>query len=190
MNTQETPVYERFHQQLFWLDGWFQEKKKAILPLINQEQETIFDTLSQQWKQRDVIALLNALAEQFGKEKVVEIVEMVVAENARAEWAEIAREEGSNTIDDLVRILLEPLRDGQGFEFTLEERDGGVQMHCTQCSHVELAKEVDGREWLYYLVCGGDPYIVEGFNPKMGFQRTKTLMEGHDCCNHFYFMKD
>lgn len=190
MDHQEKLLYERFYKQLFWLDEYFQKEKKAILPLSDQDQETIFDELCQHWKQGNVIAVLDALAGQFGKEKVIEVVEMVVAENTRRGWAEIARSAKSNTIADLVRILLEPLHDVEGFEFTLEDRDGGVQVHCTRCPHVELAKELGGLEWLYHLVCMGDPYIVEGFNPKMGFRRTKTLMEGHDCCDHFYFMKE
>ena len=65
MNNQEISIYERFHKQLFWLDGWFQKGKEAIVPLTDQDQETIFDELSKNWKQADIIALLNALAEQL-----------------------------------------------------------------------------------------------------------------------------
>ena len=186
MNNQEIFIYEIFHKQLFWLDGWFQEGKRAIVPLTDQDQETIFDELSKNWKQADIIALLNALAEQFGREKVVEVVEMVVAENTRREWAEVAHKKKSNTIDDLIQILWDPSQ----FDFTMEQRDGGVQMHITRCPYVELAKEFGATDWFYHLCCIGDPPLVEGFNPKMGFRRTKTLMEGHECCDHFYFLKD
>jgi len=39
------------------------------------------------------------------------------------------------------------------------------------------------------MFCQNDFYIAEGFNSKIGLKRTKTLMEGHDCCDHFYYMK-
>ncbi|TFH07921.1 MAG: hypothetical protein E4H14_07485 [Candidatus Thorarchaeota archaeon] len=42
------------------------------------------------------------------------------------------------------------------------------------------------RDWGYSLYCVDDEYMVMGFNPKMEFTRSKTLMEGHDCCNHCY----
>ncbi|MFW9789019.1 MAG: L-2-amino-thiazoline-4-carboxylic acid hydrolase, partial [Candidatus Thorarchaeota archaeon] len=37
--------------------------------------------------------------------------------------------------------------------------------------------------------CNEDEHIVAGFNPSIKFSRTKTLMEGHDCCDHCYVMK-
>ena len=189
MKNNETSIDEKFYKQLFWLENWFLKEKKNILPLVDKEQEMIFDELSNNWKNGNIISLLDKLAKKFGKKKVIVIIEMVVAENIRREWSEIARSEKSNTVDDLVRILLEPLQNGHDFEFTLEKKDNGIQMHCTKCTHVDLAKELNNTEWLYHLICSGDLYIVEGFNPKMGFQRTKTLMEGYECCNHFYFMK-
>jgi hypothetical protein len=37
--------------------------------------------------------------------------------------------------------------------------------------------------------CNEDAFIVEGYNPAIKFHRTKTLMEGDDCCDHRYTMK-
>lgn len=58
-----------------------------------------------------------------------------------------------------------------------------------------MSQEFTGEQNHYmemanYIFCAGDPYIVEGFNPKMGFKRTKTLTLGDDCCDHFYYYKD
>jgi hypothetical protein len=38
----------------------------------------------------------------------------------------------------------------------------------------------------YAMVCWGDYAWAEGFNPKIKLVRDKTLMEGHDRCNHRY----
>ncbi len=35
-------------------------------------------------------------------------------------------------------------------------------------------------------VCFGDYAWAEGFNPKIKLVRDKTLMQGHDICNHRY----
>jgi len=98
---------------------------------------------------------------------------------------EIAQREKSCTIDDLIRILWEPLK-ARGFEFSIEQKGKGIQFRCTKCAHHDLAREINGTDWMFYLKCASDPYIVEGFNPKIVFHRTKTLMQGHDCCDHYY----
>jgi len=33
------------------------------------------------------------------------------------------------------------------------------------------------------LSCGRDFELISGFNPKMRLTRTKTIMEGCDCCD-------
>ncbi len=85
--------------------------------------------------------------------------------------------------------MWEPLR-LKGFEFTYENKDNGVQFKCVKCPIYELAKEIGATDWLYHHTCSADPFIVEGFNPKIGFKRKKTLMQGDECCDHFYFIKD
>ena len=52
-----------------------------------------------------------------------------------------------------------------------------------------MAKEVGATDWGFEFFCKMDPPIIEGFNPNIQFRRTKTLMEGDECCNHYYTMK-
>lgn len=132
--------------------------------------------------------LLNGIKARLG-DPVVDAVNATVAEGVTAEWQGIAARESGNTIEDLIRLLWEPLRT-QGFEFTYEQTDEGFQMHCTACPHAALAQELDAADWMFALTCACDEHIVAGFNPAMGFRRTKTLIEGDDCCDHFYYYKD
>ena len=189
MNDRENAANHAFHTLVFWLDGWFTRDSDATLHFADQDRRAIFDELTTlNWKEPDIVAHLDALHERFGA-KLIEVIEMVVAENSRLDWAEVARRETSHTIDDLIRLLWEPGRE-KGCAYTVEARDDGVQIHCTYCPFAELGKKIGGTKWLYHLLCMGDPYIIEGFNPEMGFRRTKTLMEGDECCDHFYFMRE
>lgn len=61
------------------------------------------------------------------------------------------------------------------------------QMHISYHMN-DMACKVNEKEWRRHLVCAADLHMAEGFNPKMGFQRMNTLMEGQDHCNHFFFM--
>lgn len=134
------------------------------------------------------IDLLNRMKARFG-EDVYAVVEEMVATRTTGVWSAIAEREEGKSAADLVRLLWEPLR-VKGFEFTVDEREEGIQIQCTKCALYDLAQEIDGTEWMFHLNCGTDPYIVEGFNPEIKFKRTKTLMEGHDCCDHFYGYPD
>lgn len=142
----------------------------------------------ERWHYREKIALLTALRDRFGPE-VLAVVDEVTAERAQRYGGLIAQRAGGSSIEDFIRLLWEPDR-ANGLEYTVERRPDGVQIHCTRCPMHELACAIGGAEWLYRLVCAADPYIVRGFNPQIGFRRTKTLMAGDDHCDHFYFMQE
>ena len=144
--------------------------------------------LSERRNLEEKAALLNVLKERFGSD-VINVVARMVAERAQKEWAEISLKSQNNTIDDLIQLLWEPLR-ASGYEFTIDHRHDGVQVRCSVCPIYNMARELGIVEWGYHFHCAKDPQVVEGFNPKIGFRRTKTLMEGYDCCDHFYYMKD
>jgi predicted ArsR family transcriptional regulator len=132
------------------------------------------------------IILLNALKDKFGPE----VVEVVAQANSKAVCQQyLVQAAGQGSIEDLINLLWEPLR-SKGYEFTTQQAENGVQMKCTACPWAMLYKNLGGAEWGYHLYCAADEHLVAGFNPAIGFKRTKTLMEGHDCCDHFYFMKD
>ncbi len=133
------------------------------------------------------ISILKGLEARLG-DAVPAAFEDMMGAAIRQGWAARAAQRGSNTIEDLIALLWEPLR-AEGFEFTAEQRDGGWQMHCTRCPWAEAAKALNAPEWVYRMYCASDPYIVEGFNPQIEFRRTKTLVEGDDCCDHFYTYK-
>jgi len=45
-----------------------------------------------------------------------------------------------------------------------------------------------GAEDIGVWICEADGPIAAAFNPRIRFQRTKTLMEGNDCCDHVYYI--
>jgi hypothetical protein len=181
------PAYDAF------CDYWFKLEKGSIYDFLDPIQHKIFENLTklnwgEPWKVPKIIDQLNGIYEKFGI-NVIKTIEKISAKNSFLEWTEISRNESSHTINDLIRLLWEPSIE-RGCEYTMEVSDNGVQMECTRCPYYDLAKEINGAKWIYSLWCKADPYIVEGFNPRIGFNRTKTLMQGHGYCNHFYFMKE
>jgi hypothetical protein len=134
------------------------------------------------------ILVLNALKERLGP-VVADIVTETHAREAAKPFLKKAHENNLNTIDDLIGLLWEPLR-VHGYEFTVEYQEGNIQINCTSCPLATLYRQMEGSDWGYQLYCAADAHLVSEFNENIGFRRTKTLMEGDDYCDHFYYMKE
>ena len=136
----------------------------------------------------EMAKMIRALKERFGDE-VYQIVSKQNGEKAFAEWKKIGEKIGCNSIEDLIKHLWEPLKK-EGWDYEINETEKGFQMKCTRCGLYDLAKYCGITEEAFYMFCTNDPYITEGFNPNIGLKMTKTLMQGHDCCDHFYYYKE
>jgi len=182
---------ERWKQLLDWLDFWFQPEKAEAHGFDAAERE-LFDSLAPAWLAADPgegkIAALDAAAKRFGREPVLALLERLCANETRAHWAGLVRTGGSS-LDDLLRLLWEPLPE-LGFELSSQRLDNGIQFCVTRCPHHELADHLGGNaaDWLLHLVCATDLYVAEAFDPPIRFQRTKTLMQGDDHCDHAYLV--
>jgi predicted ArsR family transcriptional regulator len=137
---------------------------------------------------REKSALLSALKQHFGPQ-VSEVVARTASARAFEEWRAIGEAQADRSAENLVRLLWEPLRE-KGFVFEATSAPDGLHIHCSHCPIAELAQAIGGQEWLFHLACGIDGAIAEGFNPGLGLRRKRTLMEGHACCDHLYFIKE
>ncbi len=134
----------------------------------------------------DKATMIEALIKKFGPTVLDTIKEArgVMMENI---WKQVAE----NTKDASIDSLVENLWSEDFFDFTLSRDDTGkVQMNVTWCLFAEVAKACKLENLAYQLYCVDDPHIVKGFNPNIIFKRTKTLMEGHNCCDHCYWMNN
>lgn len=127
---------------------------------------------------------LSALENELG-DAVPEIVLRARAQQVEEEWRRIAQDSPRNDIQGLLDTLWKWVEDA-GFQFTMERTDNTVQMKVSHCPIADMAKQIGQEKWGFHCYCCDDYSIVKGFNPKISFTRTKTLMEGHDCCDHRY----
>lgn len=56
----------------------------------------------------------------------------------------------------------------------------------TRCMWAEIYRELGAAD-IGFWICEGDGPAAAAFNPEIRFRRTKTLMEGDDCCDHVYY---
>jgi len=99
-------------------------------------------------------------------------------------WKEKAKKNG-NDLEKLIELLWESMKD----EFRYEIKRIGkneVEMCCTFCPFAEMSISNGLKEIGYAKFCMSDYGIMRGFNEKIVFTRTKTIMQGDNCCNHHY----
>ena len=163
------------------------ELEKIVEERVKERENEIYEHFSDFIFSR-VGNIIKDMKERFGEE-VYDVIWEAHSERVKDEWRKKAEEHGDNSIESLIELLWKPLQQ-HGFEYTMEKTDSGVQMKCTKCPTANRALRLGVGEQKYYDICKNDWAIAEGFNPNIGFTMTKTLMQGDDCCNHFYYYKD
>lgn len=68
----------------------------------------------------------------------------------------------------------------------LEFTDKVYQHKVTNCIYAKTFLAKNAGDIGYATICHGDISGATAFNPKLKLELTKTLMEGHDCCDHRY----
>ena len=68
----------------------------------------------------------------------------------------------------------------------LERSDRIIELRVTQCLYADVFRQAEAADIGYIALCYPDSVLAEAFDVKMKLYRTKTLMQGHDCCDHKY----
>ena len=126
--------------------------------------------------------LLEAWDKDFGSE-YDDIAREILAENVRMNAEAWAKQKGITTAEDIVQDMWEGWEEG---EFTIEQKEDGIQIYCTKCPIADTYLSIGRKKQGLLFQCSEDPHIVSGVNPNLKFRRTKTLMNGDDCCDNFY----
>jgi hypothetical protein len=62
--------------------------------------------------------------------------------------------------------------------------------HFSECLYAKTFRDLEAEDLGYIMLCHPDFAMAEAINPKLQLERSKTLMQGHDCCNHKYVWRD
>jgi len=136
------------------------------------------------------IPLMKNLAEELGKDRFDALLKQAASQAGVQAAKEQAKKLGKN---DLAAFMA-PVKSKDPFwqqvltfEF-VEDTEKAAEIKVTECLWAKTFREANAADIGYAAVCHGDFAYAPAFNPKMKMIRTKTLMRGHDCCNHRYVM--
>ncbi len=170
------------------LFGWVGDLLRTKPPVFEpgSREQAIVDRLREGWGTRDTAGLLRELTAEHGA-LAARTAGRFLEIHIRKDWAQLGKEKArpGTEIDDFIHALWDPLP-AQGFEFTVEKDAGSARFRVTRCPVRDLAQRTGLHEWCHALACATDFVSTPAFSDRIEFSRTRTLMQGDDCCDHTY----
>lgn len=159
-----------------------------ILPesISEESEQIILDLLKRKMKGAAGMAvrLLHAMEKRFGPEAREVIKDMIAEQQPRP------RPDAGDPQKDLHEFC-ERLEQGcvgsHKWERIVDEPDR-IGYHFTRCMWAEVYREL-GEPELGFVICASDEPGVKSCNPKLGFERTKVLMNGDEVCDHVFLVE-
>lgn len=140
-----------------------------------------------QWRAKLFADRMNRMSNYLEREKLIDALKKSTEEY----FSSIATYKPGNTLQNFVKPFYkeESYRTILTIE-VIENRENFVSLRFTECLNAKVFRELDAADIGYATLCHGDEAWARAFNPKIKFVRTKTLMEGDDCCDHCYIMEE
>jgi hypothetical protein len=123
------------------------------------------------------IPLIKALSESYEKEEFLELLKEVASKTFSQK--EVMDKSSTNLNQVFWKHVIE--------REVIEENEEVLELKITKCLWEKVYREANATDLGYALVCHTDFATAEAANQKL--IRTKTLMQGDDCCNHRWISK-
>jgi hypothetical protein len=132
---------------------------------------------------RILMPVLQALGDEFGRERVFEIARRIIVDVAREQGREVAERVGGNSLTHFATAL-EDWKKGDAYRMdVLRQDDARFDFNVTRCRYAEMYRALGIPEVGALLSCNRDFALIEGFNPDVTLRRTQTIMEGASHCD-------
>ena len=136
----------------------------------------------------ELISYVRALEKDYGSD-CMEVLASAKYELTYQQWAELARSQEQNGIAKLFELLWEGA--GPLLEYEVLYRDSEeIRLRVTKCFWADTFREMGAAGIGKTLYCDDEHASASGFNPRIRLTRSKTLMEGDDCCDHCYLLEE
>lgn len=130
--------------------------------------------------------VIEALAQQFGREQVVTIVRAAIVGVAQQQGAQLAEQMHGDSLLEFAESLKFWTQDNALEIEVLEQSATAFAFNVTRCRYAELYQSLGIPELGAVFSCNRDFALVEGFNPAVELTRTQTIMQGASYCDFRY----
>jgi len=134
-----------------------------------------------------VSALIQGFAEELGEDRALHIARKVIREDAARSGQSLAEEYRDRSLETLLRVV----REVWAAEGTMEVEnvrltDHSLAFDVTRCGYADLYERLGLRGMGCVLSCERDFPFMDGFNPGIRLDRSRTIMEGAESCDFRY----
>lgn len=126
------------------------------------------------------------LQKEIGEEKVIDLIKKQTEERLRRQAQADLKRLGKSDFKSYISIFRDPRMLASLTMEIIEDTDIVFEIRVTECLSAESFLPHKAGDIGYADVCWGDYNWASDFNPNIKLIRDKTLMQGHDCCNHRY----
>ena len=143
-----------------------------------------------------MISLIRTLEKEIGAERAHEIISNWAEQNSVNDVKGVIDKlkkpiESFEDVKILLRQWVQELNDNkiEVVEIT-EETSSKSVCTVTECIYAKVYNDLEASDLGYLLYCKHDFASAPHIHTKVGLNRTKTVMEGHDCCNFEYYWSE
>ncbi len=127
--------------------------------------------------------LIRGFVEAIGRDAALDVVRTVISDLARAAGADLAARLGDASLPAFAQAL-DTWKAGGALEIDLiESTTGRLSFNVTRCRYAEMYRALGLADLGGSLSCRRDFALIEGFNPGIALERSRTLMEGAPDCD-------
>jgi hypothetical protein len=137
-------------------------------------------------RHRSFIRFARFLQKEIGEERVIELIKKETEQRLNAQAKRDLERLGNSDFKSYISIFRDPGMLSSLTMEIIEDTDKVFEIRVTDCLAAESYLPHKAGDIGYAAVCWGDYNWATDFNPKIKLIRDKTLMQGHDCCNHKY----
>jgi hypothetical protein len=142
------------------------------------------------------VALIREFEKHIGKEEVHSLLKDFYNSQASA---------STKALVDRLDTPIESIEDFQKLGASLDARPFSVKTMVNEhsmtasgqftrttrhCLWADVFKDLDATDLGKIMLCDTDFPSTKAFNPRLRLERTKTIMQGDDCCNFVYHWDD
>jgi hypothetical protein len=136
------------------------------------------------------IGFINTLRSELGDEELVRVLNANSSAVGRRVGEQQARSAPDTTFRTFTATFRPPRYASVLTHEVVEDTENAFGLRVTECVWASVFREAGlGGDVGHAAVCNMDYYWPPAFNPKFRMERDRTLMQGHDHCNHRYLQE-
>ena len=135
---------------------------------------------------RVVGPIIDRFSEEFGRDRVVELLGDIIVGVAKGQGEALADVMGGKDLTFFADSMEAWTRGGSLEIDVVEKSPDRFAFNVTRCKYAEMYAELGMADLGAALSCNRDGTMVEGFNPDIAFTRTQTIMGGASHCDFVY----